>query len=128
MEIQKAVRAVHIEEHVLDYALALTRGTRVKSDSALPFVKEWVTWGAGPRAGQYLVLAGKAHAALQGRDHVAVEDIRAIAKPVLRHRIITSYAAEQEGMTSDAVIERMLKDIDASGGVGAGLPGVKSAR
>jgi MoxR-like ATPase len=126
LEIQKAVRAIHIEDHVLDYALALTRGTRVKSDSGLAFVKEWVTWGAGPRAGQYLVLAGKAHAALAGRDHVSIDDVRAIAKPVLRHRIITSYAAEQEGMTSDVVIERMLKEIDAGGGVGAGLPGVKA--
>ncbi|MBM3991669.1 MAG: MoxR family ATPase [Planctomycetes bacterium] len=126
LEMQKAVRAIHIEDHVLDYALALTRGTRVKSDSGLSFVKEWVTWGAGPRAGQYLVLAGKAHAALAGRDHVSIDDVRAIAKPVLRHRIITSYAAEQEGMSADVVIERMLKEIDSSGGVGAGLPGVKA--
>jgi MoxR-like ATPase len=125
-EIQRVVRSIPAADHVLDYALALTRGTRVKNDSGLPFLKEWVTWGAGPRAGQYLVLAAKAHAALAGRDHASVEDVRAIAKPVLRHRILTNYAAEQEGMTSDVVIERLLKEIDASGGVGAGLPGVKA--
>ncbi|MCC7011500.1 MAG: AAA family ATPase [Planctomycetes bacterium] len=128
LEIQRVVRSIPAVDHVLDYALSLTRGTRVKSESPLPFLKDWVTWGAGPRAGQNLVLAAKAHAALAGRDHTAIEDVQAIAKPVLRHRIITNYAAEQEGMTSDVIVERMLKEIDPTAGVGAGLPGVKGGR
>ena len=126
LEIQRVVRSIPCADHVLDYALALTRGTRIKGDSPLPFLRDWVTWGAGPRAGQYLVLAAKAHAAIAGRDHASIEDVRAIAMPVLRHRIITNYAAEQEGMTSDVIIARMLKEIDPSAGVGAGLPGVKA--
>jgi MoxR-like ATPase len=126
LEIQRIVRSIPAADHVLDYALALTRGTRVKGEAPLPFLRDWVTWGAGPRAGQNLILAAKAHAALAGRDHTAVEDIRAVALPVLRHRILTNYAAVQEGMTSDVIVTRMLAEIDPSASVGAGLPGVRS--
>ena len=82
-----AIRAVPIEDHVFDYVLALTRGTRVRSDAPLPFLVEWVSWGAGPRASQFLVLGGKARALLQGRFYVSAEDIRAVARPVFRHRL-----------------------------------------
>ena len=123
-EAQKAVRAVQIADHVADFALALTRGTRVRSDSMLPFLRDWVTWGAGPRASQFLVLGAKAHAALQGRSHVSVDDIRAVAHPVLRHRIVTSFSAAAEGITSDAIIDRLLKEIQPGATVGAGVPGV----
>jgi len=124
IELQKSVREVPVADAVLDYALALARGTRVRSESPLPFIKEWVTWGAGPRAGQFLILGAKAHAALAGRDHVSAEDVRAIAHPVLRHRIVTNFSAQAEGMTSDDLIDRLLEEVSVDAGVGAGLPGV----
>ena len=121
---QEAIRSIPVADAVLDYVLALTRGTRVRSDDPLPFLKEWVTWGAGPRASQFLVLGAKAHAAVQGRKHVAVEDVRAIAHPVLRHRIVTNFTAQAEGITSDFIIDRLLEEVQPAAGVGAGLPGV----
>lgn len=125
--IQQAVRAVPIGDHVYDYALALTRGTRVRGDSHLPFVQNLVEWGAGPRASQFLVLGAKAHAAVAGRDHVSIEDVRAVAAPVLRHRIVTTFSAAAEGITSDHVIERLIETVDPEGGVAGGLAGVQSA-
>jgi MoxR-like ATPase len=116
---------VPVADFVYDYVLALTRGTRVRSEQPLEFLREWVTWGAGPRASQFLVLGAKAHAALAGRSHVAVEDVRAVAKPVLRHRIVTNFSAAAEGVTSDHIVERMLTEIDPGARVGAGVPGVK---
>ncbi|NOT30966.1 MAG: MoxR family ATPase [Planctomycetes bacterium] len=126
-ELQEAVRSVPVADHVLDYALDLTRGTRVHSSEPLPFLREWITWGAGPRASQFLVLGAKAHAAIQGRNHVSVEDVKAVAHPVLRHRIVTNFSASAEGMTSDRIIDRLLSEVDPSAAVGAGLPGVRSA-
>jgi MoxR-like ATPase len=126
LELQRSVRGVPVGDHVLDYVLALTRGTRVRSGTPLPFLKDWVNWGAGPRASQFLVLGAKAHAALAGRDHVAVEDVRAIVHPVLRHRIVTNFSAAAEGITSDAIIDRMLDAVDPKAAVGAGLPGVRA--
>jgi MoxR-like ATPase len=128
LEAQKTVRSVQIADSMYDYILALTRGTRVKSDSVLPFLRDLVTWGAGPRASQFLVLGAKAHAALAGREHVALEDIRAVVHPVLRHRIVTSFAAAAEGISSEILIDRMLKEIDPAAGIGAGLPGLSSTR
>ena len=128
IEVQKAVRAIEVSDHVLDYVMALTRGTRVRSESALPFLREWVTWGAGPRASQYLVLGAKAHAALAGRLHVSVEDVRAVAHPVLRHRIVTNFSAAAEGITSDTIIDRLLAEVTPGAAVGAGVPGVPPAR
>ena len=127
LELQQAVRSIPVADHVLDYVLALTRGTRVRSDEPLEFLREWVTWGAGPRASQFLVLGAKAHAAIAGRNHVAIEDIQAVAKPVLRHRIVTNFSAEAEGMTSDRIVERLLEEVNPTQGVGQGIPGVASA-
>jgi len=122
--MQDAVRSIPVADHVYDYALSLTRGTRVRSEEPLEFLREWVTWGAGPRASQFLVLGAKAHAAIAGRDHVAIEDVRAIAHPVLRHRIVTNFSAAAEGVTSDKIVDRLLDAVDPAAGVGAGLPGV----
>lgn len=122
--LQRAVRQVPVADSVYDYILALTRGTRVRSEAPLPFLTELVSWGAGPRASQFLVLGAKAHAALAGRDHVAVEDVRAIAHPVLRHRIVTTFAAAAEGMSSDDVVDRLLEEVDPAAGLASGVPGV----
>ena len=112
LAIQQAVRQVPVADEVIDYALALTRGTRVHGDAPLEFLKTWVSWGAGPRASQFLILGAKAHAAIAGRDHVAFDDVRAIAHPVLRHRIVTTFAAAAEGITSDSVLDRLLDEVD----------------
>jgi MoxR-like ATPase len=124
-ELQELVRAIPVADHVYDHILQLTRGTRVRSNSALPFAEQWITWGAGPRASQYLVLGAKAHAAIQGRDHVALADVRAVAHPVLRHRIVTNFTASAEGITSDAIVDRLLEEVQPGAGVAAGLPGVQ---
>ncbi|MBK8098206.1 MAG: MoxR family ATPase [Planctomycetes bacterium] len=110
-ELQAIVRRVPIAEHVLDYALRLTRQTRLTTVDAPAWIKEWLQWGAGPRASQNLVLGAKAHALLQGRFYVSAEDVRAVAKAVLRHRLITSFAAEAEGITTDKVVERLLDEV-----------------
>jgi MoxR-like ATPase len=128
LELQRAVRGIAIADHVYDYVLALTRGTRVRSDSQLPFLREWVTWGAGPRASQFLVLGAKAHAALHGRMHVSIEDVRAIVHPVLRHRIVTNFSAAAEGITSDIIIDRLVAEVSPDAHVGAGVPGVPAGR
>ena len=110
-ELQNIVRRVPIADAVLDYALQLTRCTRLTTDDAPEWIKEWLQWGAGPRASQNLVLGAKSRALLEGRFYVSAEDIRAVAKPVLRHRLITSFAAEAEGITTDKVIERLLDEV-----------------
>jgi MoxR-like ATPase len=110
--LQHIVRRVPIADAVLDYALRLVRQTRLTTGEAPDWMQEWLQWGAGPRASQNLVLGAKARALLQGRFYVAAEDIQAVAHPVLRHRLITSFAAEAEGITTDRVIERLLEQVD----------------
>jgi MoxR-like ATPase len=105
---QELVRSVPVARHVTAYAVKLTFATRPADPSAPDFVKKWVEWGAGPRASQYMVLGGKARAVLHGNTHVCIEDIRAVARSVLRHRIIPNYAAEAEGKTSMDIIEMLL--------------------
>ncbi len=112
--LQAIVRRVPIADAVLEYALRLTRQTRITTPEAPVWMKDWLQWGAGPRASQNLVLGAKAHALLQGRFYVAAEDVRAVAKPVLRHRLITSFAAEADGVTTDKVVDRLLAETPAN--------------
>ena len=95
------------------YALALVRASRPKSPSASDIVKKWVSFGASVRAAQYLVLAAKARALTSGRYHVTFDDIRALAHPVLRHRILINFHAQSEGMTSDMIVDRLLESVPA---------------
>ena len=113
LALQDIVRKVPVADHVINYALRLTRMTRVTKPEAPDFVKNWVSWGAGPRASQYLILGGKARALLRGRFYVSVEDIRAVAHPVLRHRIITNFSAEAEGITPDRIVDMLIEKIPA---------------
>jgi MoxR-like ATPase len=116
-ELQALVRRVPISDHCLDYAMAIVRATRPAESEKPAYIGKWVAWGAGPRAGQALVLAAKARAALEGRTCVRIEDIRAVALPVLRHRLVTTYAAQAEGQTPDTVITALLRDIPVRPGV-----------
>ena len=112
-QLQETVRRIPVSDYVLDYAMALVRATRRDAPEAPQFVRDWVLWGAGPRGGQALVLAAKARAALDGRPEVAVDDVTALARPVLRHRLVLNYNAEAEGQTPDTVIERLLETVAA---------------
>lgn len=109
--IQQLVRQVPTSQHMVDYAVDLVRATRPKEAPSPDFVKNWLAWGAGPRAAQYMVLGAKARALLQGRFAVSADDIRAIAYPVLRHRIFTNFNADAEGIDVDQVIEKILATI-----------------
>ncbi|MCR9119214.1 MAG: MoxR family ATPase, partial [bacterium] len=108
--LQRTVREVPVTDHVIRFALSLVRQTRVGHPGVADYVQDQLGWGAGPRAVQYLLLGGKARALLYGRTHVSTEDIAALAKPVLRHRIVVNFAAESEGVTPDTVIDRIVAD------------------
>ncbi len=114
--LQKIVRQVPVTDHVVEFALALVRQTRVSQPGAPDFINEWLSWGAGPRAVQFLLLGGKARALLNGRSHVSTDDIQALAAPVLRHRIVTNFSAESEGITADRVIERLVEETPSKEG------------
>ncbi len=107
--IQKVVRKVLVGRSVAAYAVQLVRATRPGTDEAPDFVKKYLAWGAGPRACQALLLGGKAHALLDGRVHVSTDDIRYVAKPVLRHRLATSFRAESDGVTADHLVEKLFE-------------------
>jgi MoxR-like ATPase len=109
LALQKIVRRVPVADHVIRYALQLTRLTRREAGEVPEFVREYVSWGAGPRASQYLILAAKARAVLHGRFFAGVEDVRAVALPVLRHRILTNFNAEAEGIRPDDIVRRLLE-------------------
>ena len=111
LELQQLVRKVPVAEKIVDYAVALSRNTRPENEATQQFVKDWVSWGAGPRASQYLILAAKAKAVLSGRPNASFEDVKAVAKPVLRHRVLTNFNAEADGITSVDIIDKLL-DID----------------
>jgi MoxR-like ATPase len=110
LELQRLVRRVPVTDHVINYTLALVRQTRVGEPGVPRFVRDWLSWGAGPRAVQYLILGGKARALLNGRAHVQCEDIQNLAFPVLRHRILTNFTAASEGITPDTVIDKLIKE------------------
>ena len=107
-KLQVAVREIPVSDHVISYAVRLVVASRPRDDNPLEWVKKQVKWGAGSRASQALILAGKAKALMDGRVTVAIEDIRAMAKPALRHRILPSFYAESENISSDAIIDRLL--------------------
>jgi len=109
IKLQQVVRRVPAADHVVDYATQIARATRPKEPEAPDFVKEMVSWGAGPRAGIYLILAAKARALLEGRYHATTQDVRKVAHPVLRHRVITTFNAEAAGVTSDDVVTMLVE-------------------
>jgi MoxR-like ATPase len=111
VNIQKVVASVAVSEYIVKYAARLVRATRPKAPEAPPYVAQLVDWGAGPRAGQFLIQGGKAVAAMDGRFSVSLDDIRRVAVPVLRHRIATNFQAQAEGLTSESIIERLVKEI-----------------
>ena len=111
LHLQRLVRRVPVAPHVIHYALRLVRSTRVLEADCPEFVRESVSWGAGPRGLQYLLLGAKARSILEGRSHATTDDVREVAHPVLRHRIITNFSAESSGVTSDHVVDRLLQDL-----------------
>ena len=129
--LQELVRKVPVADHVVKYAIRLVRQTRLGQPDTPKFIKDYVSWGAGPRASQTLVLAGKARALLQGRYGVSTEDIRRVAIPALRHRILTNFNAEAEGIKPDDVIRMLIENTprDADDDkTAAGLPKVFAAK
>jgi MoxR-like ATPase len=110
LRFQEVVQRVPVPDHIYDTAVALVRQTRPRSDDAPDWLKKWVTWGAGPRAVQYLIRGAKAHAVLQGSYLVRMEDLEAVAQPVLTHRILTNFQAQSEGITSTFIVDRLLEE------------------
>jgi MoxR-like ATPase len=110
VRLQQVVRQVPVSEHVVRYAVRLARATR-PNDGGPAFVRDWVAWGAGPRASQYLVLGAKARAILRGRETPAVEDVQAVAPAVFRHRIVTNFNAEAEGVKADRIVEMLVREV-----------------
>ena len=111
LRFHSVVRKVPVAEDVVRYAVRIAAKSRPGPDNSLDFVNEWVTWGAGLRASQYMVLGAKARALLYGRSHVSFEDIRALAHPVLRHRVLINYRAEAEGVVIENLVDRLLKSV-----------------
>jgi MoxR-like ATPase len=111
LEVQKLVRKVPVPDHVISYAVRLVRASRPSSDGTHEMVKEYVSYGAGPRASQYLILGAKARALLKGRSVPSTEDVRNVAYPVLRHRVLTNFNAEAEGIKSEDVIKVLLETV-----------------
>ncbi len=111
LNLQALVGKVAVSEYIIKYVSRLVRSTRPKDEAAPKFVRELVDWGAGPRAGQFLIHGGKALAAMEGRFSVSIEDIRKVAVPVLRHRVSTNFQAQAEGLTTEDVIARLLKEL-----------------
>lgn len=112
---RSAVQSVPIAEDVARYAVRIASSSRPHQEGTPDFINDWVSWGAGLRAGQYLVLGAKAHAILNGKSHVSVEDIRHVAHPVLRHRVLVNYRAEADGITTDHVVDKLLETVQAPG-------------
>ena len=108
---QKVIRDVLVREDIYDYVIRLVQATRVSKDYGLPYCKEWLAWGAGPRAGQNLLLGAKSRALFNGRSYITTSDVQAVAKPVMRHRIIANYAAVAEGITTDMVVDEIIENV-----------------
>jgi MoxR-like ATPase len=110
VNLQNLVGKVAVSEYIVQYVSRLVRSTRPRDAAAPKFVQEWVDWGAGPRAGQFLIQGGKALAAMDGRFSVAIDDVQKVAIPVLRHRISTNFQAQAEGMTTEDIIQRLIRE------------------
>ncbi len=107
--MQAIVREIPVADSVIRFALSLSRLSRHNNSEAPEFIKQYVTWGAGPRASQHLILAAKARAAIQGRVHVDLDDVRAVAAPVMRHRIVTNYHAEADKQSADMIVQKLVE-------------------
>jgi len=116
IELQRLVRRVPVTDHVIQYTLALVRQTRVSERNCPRFIKDWLSWGAGPRAVQNLIIGAKARALLYGRSHVQTDDIQELALPVLRHRLLTNFTAASEGVTTDVVVQKILRETPSKEG------------
>ena len=112
-ELQRLARRVPVSDYVVNYAVELVRKSRPGMEGAPDYIKQWVTWGAGPRASQYLVIGAKTRAILDGRPTPDIEDVRVMAKSVLRHRLVTSFNAAAEGVTTVEIVERLLREADS---------------
>ena len=108
LEYQALIRRVPVADNVLDYAVKLVNKTRMNTPYTQEITKKYITWGAAPRASQYLIIGAKCHAALNGKFSPDIEDVKAVAKPILRHRLVKNYKAEAEGFTMDSIIESLL--------------------
>ncbi|SYZ71816.1 conserved hypothetical protein [Candidatus Zixiibacteriota bacterium] len=115
MELQKLVRRVPVSDHLIKYAVDISRATRPNNAESLDFIKNWVSWGAGPRASQYMILAAKTRAILDGRPTPGPEDVRFAALPVLRHRIVTSFNAEADGVDTAAIVKKLIETVKVQG-------------
>ncbi|MEA2708668.1 MAG: MoxR-like ATPase [Phycisphaerales bacterium] len=115
IRLQELVRRVPVGDHVYEFALSIVRATRPNEPGASDFVRHWLSWGAGPRAGQFLILAGKARALMLGRLHVMTDDIEAAAPAVLRHRLVPNFNAEAEGVTVEQIIDKILTLVPRTG-------------
>ena len=111
LALQRIVRRVPVSDHVVDYAVSLARASRPRGPEAPPFINDWLSWGAGPRAAQYLILGAKARAILNGQANVSCDDVRHVAAPVLRHRIFTNFNADAEGVTPDDVVTKLMETV-----------------
>ncbi|MBN1942156.1 MAG: AAA family ATPase [Phycisphaerae bacterium] len=132
LRIQQIIRRVPVADHVIQYAMKLVRATRVgplagEAGQAPQIVRDYISWGAGPRACQYLILGGKVRAVLHGRFHVSTEDVQAVAKPVLRHRIVTNFNADADGLSTDTIIDKLLELIPAKESPIAANPATSNA-
>jgi len=114
--LQNIVRRMPVADHVFDYAQELVGATRTKTAQGLDFCKKWLSWGAGPRAAMNLVLAAKAHAMLHGQVYVGCENVAEVALPIMRHRMIPNFTAQSEGISSDDITRRLLKEVRPSKG------------
>ncbi|MFH2035062.1 MAG: MoxR family ATPase [Candidatus Zixiibacteriota bacterium] len=114
IELQNLVRRVPVSDHLIEYAVDIVRATR-PDESSLDFIKNWVSWGAGPRASQYLILAAKTRAILEGRPTPGPDDVKFAALPVLRHRIVTSFNAEADGVDTATIVKKLLETVKVKG-------------
>jgi MoxR-like ATPase len=108
MRYQEVIKKLPVTDNVLQYVVSLVAKTRPDSDKATNIVKQYIEWGAGPRASQFMLMAAKCHAAINGKYAPDIEDVKAVAKPILRHRLVKNYKAESEGMSVDKIIESIL--------------------